>query len=65
MKKSPNVCRTWPNIKPPTPKYYIYIYIYCRGKGPGSYIRPWALSEDTNGFEDKQIIMRYSQTRSH
>ena len=26
--ESPNICRTWPNIKSPTPKYYIYIYIY-------------------------------------
>ena len=37
---------------------------YCRGKGPGSYIGPQALSKDTNGSEDKQIIIRYSQTRS-
>ena len=46
MKKSPNVCRTWPNIKPPTPKYYIYIYIYIVGAraqdrilGLGLYLR--------------------------
>ena len=36
---------------------------YCRGKGPGSYIRPWALSKDINRSEDKQIMMKDSQTK--
>ena len=27
---------------------------YCRGKGPGSYIGPWALSNDINWSEDKE-----------
>ena len=30
-------------------------YIYCRGKGPGTYIAPWALSKDINRSKDKQI----------
>ena len=36
---------------------------YCRGKGPRSYIGPWALSENINRSEDKQVIMKYSQTQ--
>ena len=36
---------------------------YCRGKGPRSYIRPWALSNDINRPEDKQIMMKDSQTK--
>ena len=35
----------------------------CRGKGLRSYIGPWALSEDINRSEDKQIIVKYSQTK--
>ena len=35
---------------------------YCRGKGPRSYIGLWALSENINRSEDKQVIMKYSQT---
>ena len=38
---------------------------YCKGKGPRSYIGPWTLSEDVNKSEDKQIIMKYSQTKFH
>ena len=30
---------------------------YCRGKGPRSYIGPWALSEDINGFEEKGGVL--------
>ena len=50
---------------------YIIIYYIsicngiCRGKGPGLYIESWALSDDTNGSEDKQIITKYFQTKSH
>ena len=36
---------------------------YCRGKSPRSYTGPWALSEDIIRSEDKQIIMKYSQTK--
>ena len=35
----------------------------CRGKGPGSYIGPWALSKDMNRSEDKQIMVKDSQTK--
>ena len=38
---------------------------YSRGKGPRSYTGPWALSEDINRSEDKQVIMKYSQTKFH
>ena len=38
---------------------------YCRGKGSRLYIRPCALSEDINRSENKQIIMKYSQTKFH
>ena len=41
------------------------IYIYCRGKGPRSYIGSCTLSEIINRFDDKQIIMKYSQTKFH
>ena len=50
---------------------YIIIYYIsicndiCRGKGPGSYIESWALSDDTNESEEKQIITKYSRTKSH
>ena len=36
---------------------------YCRGKGPRSYIGLWALSENINRSEDKQISMKDSQTK--
>ena len=29
------------------------------------YTGPWVLSDDINRFEDKQIIMKYSQTKFH
>ena len=35
----------------------------CRGKGLRLYIGTWALSEDINRSEDKQIIVKYSQTK--
>ena len=35
----------------------------CRAKGPRSYIGTWALSEDINRSKDKQIIVKYSQTK--
>ena len=35
----------------------------CKGKGPRSYIGPWALSKDLNRPEDKQIMMKDSQTK--
>ena len=34
----------------------------CRGKGSKSYIGHWVLSEDINGSEEKQIIIRYSRS---
>ena len=37
---------------------------YCRGRGPKSYIGPWALSGDINWSEEKQMIIRCSQTKS-
>ena len=37
---------------------------YCKGKGPKSYIGPWALSGDINWSEEKQMIIRCSQTKS-
>ena len=36
---------------------------YCRGKSPRSYTEPWALSEDINRSKNKQVIMKYSQTK--
>ena len=36
---------------------------YCRGKSPRLYTRPWALSEDINRSKNKQVIMKYSQTK--
>ena len=38
---------------------------YCKGKGPKSYIGPWTLLDDINKSEEKQIIMRYPQTKFH
>ena len=35
----------------------------CRAKGPRSYIGTWALSDDINRSKDKQIIVKYSQTK--
>ena len=35
----------------------------CRAQGPRSYIGTWALSEDINRSKDKQIIVKYSQTK--
>ena len=37
----------------------------CKGKGPRSYIGPWALFKNINRSENKQIIMKYSQTKFH
>ena len=34
--------------------------VYCKGKGPRSYIGPWALSENIDRSEEEQIIIRYS-----
>ena len=34
-----------------------------RGKGLRSYIGTWALSKDINRFEDKQIMIKDSQTK--
>ena len=36
---------------------------YCRGKSPESYIGSWVLSKDINRSEDKQIMMKDSQTK--
>ena len=35
----------------------------CRAKGPRSYIGTWTLSDDINRSKDKQIIVKYSQTK--
>ena len=35
----------------------------CRAKGPRSCIGTWALSDDINRSKDKQIIVKYSQTK--
>ena len=39
------------------------INLYCRGKGPRSYIGPQVLSDDRNRSKNKQVIMKYSQTK--
>ena len=43
---------------------FIVVYIYiCGGKGPRSYIGSWVLSENINRPENKQVIMKCSQTK--
>ena len=34
-------------------KFIFFFHAYCRYKGPGLYIRPWALVEDVVGSEDE------------
>ena len=37
----------------------------CRDKGPKSYIKPWALSEDVEWSEERHIFSRCSNLKSH
>ena len=37
----------------------------CRDKGPKSYIGHWALSEEVEWFEEEQIVVKGSNSKSH
>ena len=43
----------------------ISLFVSCRGKGLGSYIGPWTLSEDIDRSEEEQIVVKGSLLKFH